>query len=241
MTNYGDVQDYKSALAYLDGGRNPDSRPLQHMTILHSLDNGDIAVRYHETDVVTYHTDESVTLDSGGWRTPTTKTRINDYNPWSFIRVYQDKGLWHVANQENQQGFPFADGMRVSRDGKVAYSEGAPPDTEGEKQLQKQILKYAREFGEAVMDGLVPIPSGGDCWICMIEGGSNTDHLMSHMEESYFVPRLLYNAFQEMNVGNLYYSDWQQLANGEKPWFNINDRVRDAVKRYMRRHLGLAQ
>jgi len=52
---------------------------------------------------------------------------------------------------------------------------------------------------------------------------------------------LLYNAFQEMNVGNLYYSDWQQLANGEKPWFNINDRARDAVKRYMRRHLGLAQ
>ncbi len=54
----------------------------------------DYAVRLHRTDVVTLHPDGSQTLNSGGWRTVTTKDRINAY---SMARVWSDRGEWKVA------------------------------------------------------------------------------------------------------------------------------------------------
>ena len=45
------------------------------------------AVRYHSTDIVTYRKDGSIVLSSGGWRTSTTKERINEYIP--FYRLSQ--------------------------------------------------------------------------------------------------------------------------------------------------------
>src|SRR5439155_16066680 len=39
--------------------------------------DGTVAVRYHRTDVATLHPDGTVTLRTGGWRTVTTRRRIN--------------------------------------------------------------------------------------------------------------------------------------------------------------------
>lgn len=40
-----------------------------------------IALKLHDTDVVTYHPDGSITLDTGGWFTVTTKDRMNNAIP----------------------------------------------------------------------------------------------------------------------------------------------------------------
>jgi hypothetical protein len=42
----------------------------------------DIAIRLHDTDVVTLHPDGSITLNTGGWYTVTTKDRLNSYLPF---------------------------------------------------------------------------------------------------------------------------------------------------------------
>lgn len=67
-------------------------------------------VTYHETDVVSFN-DTMVQLDSGGWLTSTTKTRMNQTaNQFGLgFRVYQDKGVWWVRVED--QTIKFSDGM----------------------------------------------------------------------------------------------------------------------------------
>ena len=57
-------------------------------------------VRYHSTDVVTI-TPERIVLDTGGWRTATTKTRMNQaaYQFGFNYAVVQRKGEWYVQSR----------------------------------------------------------------------------------------------------------------------------------------------
>lgn len=55
------------------------------------------AVRYHNTDVVTYNA-EKITLRTGGWKTVTTKLRMNQASRQFDLGygVSQRKGVWYV-------------------------------------------------------------------------------------------------------------------------------------------------
>ena len=77
---------------------------------------GDITtVTYHSTDVVIVDRDKrTVTLNSDGWRTRTTKNRMNQA-AFQFglpFRVVQIKGEWHVIL--NGESIDFKDGMVIS-------------------------------------------------------------------------------------------------------------------------------
>src|SRR5258706_10774935 len=91
-------------------------------TYMETADNGDISFRLHSTDVVVRHADGSATLNSGGWRTVTTKERLNRYAP---CRVYQEKFAWYVVGKDATGAWdwahpaPFEDGMRVDARGRV--------------------------------------------------------------------------------------------------------------------------
>lgn len=71
-------------------------------------------VKYHNTDVVSFNNDEII-LDSGGWATSTTKTRMNqvstEYN--LGYSVSQRNYDWYV--QYKGKEIPFSDGMSLNR------------------------------------------------------------------------------------------------------------------------------
>ncbi len=71
-------------------------RKLGHNTYLERDDESAYHVRLHATRIVTFHRDGRVELNSGGWRTVTTKERMNRYLP-SGWRLYQDAHVWYVA------------------------------------------------------------------------------------------------------------------------------------------------
>jgi len=77
------------------------------------IDNRDgyRVVTLHSTPIVKVASDETVTLDSGGWRTVTTKTRINQVsNEWGLgFTVYQKDYAWYVAL--GGRAYPFHDGI----------------------------------------------------------------------------------------------------------------------------------
>ncbi len=54
-------------------------------------------VTYHSTDVVAFDS-EAITLDTGGWWTPTTKTRMNQASRQFSLGyiVYQKDFTWYV-------------------------------------------------------------------------------------------------------------------------------------------------
>ena len=60
-------------------------------------ENGYTVVRYHKTDVVRFNS-HTVELNTGGWRTPTTKLRMNQAAMQFGLgyKVWQSRGSWFV-------------------------------------------------------------------------------------------------------------------------------------------------
>lgn len=79
-----------------------------------------IAVRYHETNVITIHPDNTYTLNTGGWCTATTKRRMMDLCPavrfiWGRIdTVRHDSGPWTI-NFDSQE---FYDCITLNHEGR---------------------------------------------------------------------------------------------------------------------------
>lgn len=89
-----------------------DTRKLQHNTYLRR-EGSDLVIRYHATDVLTYHKPEyhigrgsdprelagTVTLNTDGWHTVTTSARFRDWLPRGWSVGPSGKGnsrCWHV-------------------------------------------------------------------------------------------------------------------------------------------------
>jgi hypothetical protein len=77
--------------------------------------NGRTEVQYHYTIVVEF-TPVDIRLDSGGWRTATTKTRMNQTSRQYGLgfSVFQVRGAWFVDYAGER--LPFADGMLLNRE-----------------------------------------------------------------------------------------------------------------------------
>lgn len=75
-------------------------------------------VRLHQTDIVVCDVDGCVTLNSGGYKTMTTKTAINtalsQVYGVSAPKVVQRRGVWSILLR-NGQSVPFRDGIIFGR------------------------------------------------------------------------------------------------------------------------------
>jgi hypothetical protein len=71
-----------------------------------------LSVRYHNTIVVDREPDGTIVLDSGGWRTATTKLRMNQAANQFGLGFYvsQRKGDWFVTLRCGTE-LPFHDGI----------------------------------------------------------------------------------------------------------------------------------
>lgn len=95
-------------------GRYKDSKKIDNNTYAERKPNGSIAIRLHETDVLTYLPTGVIIYDTGGYYTATTKARLNKYAP---VGVYQKKREWYFEDDST-----FHDGS-VYYDGAVYSSE----------------------------------------------------------------------------------------------------------------------
>lgn len=69
------------------------SRKVGHNTYI--VDRGNaVSIRYHNTDVVTFHADGTATLRNGGWNTLTTRKRFKACG----FPAYTSKGQCYVSN-----------------------------------------------------------------------------------------------------------------------------------------------
>ena len=84
-----------------------------HKTNIVQLE-GLTSVVYHSTAVVQFN-NEKIILNSGGWETATTKTRMNQASSQYNLgfEVYQVNYTWYVEYEG--ETIPFADGMILNR------------------------------------------------------------------------------------------------------------------------------
>jgi len=221
-------------------GRNSQSRKLANHTVLHRVDDSTIAIKLHSTDVITYHSDGRIMFDSGGWKTPTTKERMNSFSP---ARIHQATGSWEISIDAIPAN--FAD--RITWTGKKW--QGAGEDPSKAIKLAERAAKFARDYMDAFDAGKVPAPSNGDCWGCLMKttngktamGGS--EHILSHMKEKYYVPSLLARAIERFPVAPVamwYVSDkWAGTHNNAMAEFERASLYK-SLYRYLKAELGLA-
>lgn len=78
---------------------NRTERGLSNNTKVARDFQGNLVIILHRTAIVTYKRDVggevTMTLDSGGWRTTTTKQRMNAFLPHRY-RIFADKGTWYI-------------------------------------------------------------------------------------------------------------------------------------------------
>lgn len=248
------VSTWFGADTFLHGGRNKTSRPIANNTRVVRLNDDRIGIRLHDTDVVVYDKDGSVTLDSGGWLTVTTKDRINGFIG-DRARVYSDRGKWFIYHH-GAKGERFFDGIRIAADGTVLN----PPDpaleqrkAEAEAKMRKRVDRFVDAYIKQLAEGM-PKPSNGDCWACLgMIGADDNDHLLGHLTERYYVPSMLWNAMKERGYRDvattmgifLDYKAWeeQDIMRVRREW-NSNEPdkstladFRRALGKYLRKRL----
>lgn len=79
-------------------------------TKIERLSDTEIALIYHQTRVVIFHYNGDITLNSDGYRTKTTKDRMNSVISYP---IYQKNYRWFVSTPENPS-LPYYDGMVIN-------------------------------------------------------------------------------------------------------------------------------
>jgi hypothetical protein len=96
------------------------SRKLAHNTWAELDDDGSVGIRFHATRILEFQPDGRFAVDTGGWRTVTTKQRLNALLPAGY-RVHAERFAWKMTTPEGV--FDLEDGDRF---GQVAPVPDAP-------------------------------------------------------------------------------------------------------------------
>lgn len=189
------------------------SKLIDHNTVRYARENGDVVIRLHLTDIVTFKLGDKVVLNTGGWNTVTTRDRINKQLESSCPgwRMYSEQndpylryGSW---SNDDAVTYHFHDGIVITGntcDGEVLDRE----KVKASKAWQRRIKRYANTFLRKLSAGEIPAPSGGDCWMCLFVDNKNRawgeaphqDHVYHHIVEKYYVPSLVLRAIDQFGV-----------------------------------------
>jgi hypothetical protein len=238
---------YTSCATLFDKARNPEAgKPIGPNTRI--MRRGDsYALRFHATDILTFMPSGAVRYDTGGWRTVTTKERMNKYG---LACVYSDRGIWHINPRTSGStwtgGAPYVDGCIVHR-GKVKGA-GKARDVTRERKLRASIGKFARDYVAKLYAGEIAAPDSGDCWGCLMRaddgsrpmaGKGASSCIVGHVQEAYHVPSLIWRALEAANAGDAYKREAAGLQNMPgKPadWRPMAGFVREQLTRMLRRY-----
>ncbi len=127
----------------------------------------------------------------------------------------------------------------AGRKAEQALSNGPAP--ESTESLRKRVRAYAAGFEAAWIAGEIGAPGAGDCFFCsMVDtttGEPITDHthVLSHLDEGYYVPSLLWHAIKSRGYADPAFTwhYWTRVPSS-------NDVAR-AVRRYCYAQLGLVR
>ena len=97
--------NYSEACALL---RGRDKKKVGNNTYLHLERDGSVVLRLHGNGIVVWKHTGEIVLSSCGWRTATTKDRLNKFGP---VWVFQHEFTWYFMFGEERMR--FTDGLVV--------------------------------------------------------------------------------------------------------------------------------
>ena len=228
----------ESKAQIMEGVEAMKSKIVANNTVEYTKPDGTRVVRLHHTDILEFPTTGGVVFNSGGWKTATTKDRMNTFQ--NKVRIIQDKGLWYLTTNSDPYSrpinrdswIPFFDGVTVKK-GKVTNPRKSAHQKE--QFWLKKINEYCKELKSLE---ILPKPSGGDCWDCAFQTDdgrtmgdlSESNHLYQHLKEKYIHGSLIWNALK-----------WAGYQHPEVIFqMDVRTSIVNAVRRYFKSKLGLA-
>lgn len=100
---------------------------------------GNPALRYTNTDVVTYLSSGYIRLNTDGWYTKTSKTRIEEY---SGVSVWSAMGNWYITDAAGRI-HKYEDGMLIKPTAKGVRVKGSKGMSR--IQFEESVREYKRE------------------------------------------------------------------------------------------------
>lgn len=192
---------YNELSDFIAHGRSKIDRKIENNTMAR-LGEDRIVIRFHSTDIAQILQDNTIILNSGGYKTFTTKDRMNKILPNPF-RIYQNAGIWYIWNYITKVEYPYIDGITINPDSSITNYGVNPQEL---IKLRNRIKTYSKGFVTALCKGKVNKPYPGDCFYCVMrnvssniplgESCKDVDHLLSHFREKYYVGSLLYRAIE---------------------------------------------
>jgi hypothetical protein len=94
MPNLSGTQDFDSVSRFLAVSPTRNYRTvtgIRETRVQKDVLGRYIALRYHDTEVIRWYQDGRVVLNTGGFRTATTKARMNEY---ANARIFQKNFIW---------------------------------------------------------------------------------------------------------------------------------------------------
>lgn len=224
-----------------DNVRAGSIRRVANNTLEYWTNDGQHIYQHQDTRIVTINADGSIRLNSDGWRTVTTKERINRYlpEPWT---LFQDKSIWYLGQGWNDPRIIFYDGIILTPNGDGSYS--LPPDLNPESANEfsriRAFSRMIRIYKQRIMElESLPRPDSGDCWRCLMrdtktgqpwgEATGNVSHLENHLTETYVHGSLIINALEWAGYG-----DPSAIL-----MMDLRDRIAHIVGQYFKAKLGI--
>lgn len=224
MSYYGQNSKRQTKSSAFNGRPPATARKVANNTFKYVAEDGSNVIRLHTTDVVKLLPDGRIVLNSGGWKSVTTKDRMNAFAPG--YHIYSAMGGWKVGRAG--KSVAFYDGMILpdAIDNPSADEQSAQREAET-KALKKKIATFAKLYEKGI-----PMPGAGDCRLCMMPDHDDTEHLLSHIEEGYAHGTLAVNAMRWAGY------DDRRIGFNLHNQYALQNVVR-AVRRYLQFKLGL--
>jgi hypothetical protein len=212
------ARSYNEAAAYLNRRADRPYRPIfvrswdgkeyrttPRATRVQRRDGIGVAVKYHDTDVITY-TEAGIVLNNGGYFSITTKDRINDAlgvlpgNPY----VYADRRRWYLRTDrggENDSVVFYYDGITVGYDGKLVNHDPikAAQIAENMRELDRVVDSYFAAFKTQHESGEYFDGAQSECSECYNfylfgDVQPDRDHVLEHMRNGELIGAILTEA-----------------------------------------------
>jgi len=91
-----------------------NTKKLKNNTYLEKIDEKTFGIKFHDTYVVKIFDSGLYELNTGGYKTKTTKVRMSEFSP---IAVCQKRGEWFIFNYKKNTTIPFYNGVMVDKNG----------------------------------------------------------------------------------------------------------------------------
>lgn len=243
---YGKQPTMKEQTANISLLPNTKAKRVSFATILYTDTDNNQVYKYRDTAIVTITPDGKTILNSGGWRTMTTKEKMDTYaTPY---RIYQRGGLWYVCKPDYSQesydnawsnSVPFYDGIILPD----ALSPDNVQNAKEQEAKQKLRLKQIKKFVSQITADNLPLPDSGDCWLCSLFQQTTTEengqtHISNHIDENYMHGSLIVLAYKYFGRENSLQWVYSAVQRGQAASYHVQD-VRRTVSRFLKRMEGL--